>query len=239
MPSNARVNRTLRRLGLADLETDRVARFLSADAEDAAEIVRKALERFVDQIQRESDSKILTGYKAIKQKGSQIGKTKSDVKRRLQRSGAELVGDFEWIVYVDAPPGAGGYDDDKEFNLFNILDAGRPAYPNVERKVIPMFGVASDRFRKRTGGTGGASIAQPGRVRNVGRKKVARRDSNLREGYSHNYDPDKEVIIFTRGPIKAAPALHLYRRALKQAKDDLSGSGFKDWDVIYVGPLRN
>jgi len=235
MANEARVNRALRRLGLGGLETGRVEAFMAADAEAAAELVRQALERFLIQLQSNSVSKVLEGYDAVKETG-RTKKSKSSIRLRLQRSGVQLTGKFEWVVYVKAPEGASGYDD-KDFNLFDILSKGRPKYENPSGKAIPLFGAGSNRLQTRVGGKGGASIAKAGRVARVKGKKVARRDSALRKGYSHGYDPDKEVILFTKGPIAKVPAQFLYERALKQAKDDLSGSGFKDWDVIYVGPL--
>ena len=62
MANEVRVNRALRRLGFADLTTDRVEKFLSLDSEAAAELVRLALERFLDQIRADSRSGIFNGY---------------------------------------------------------------------------------------------------------------------------------------------------------------------------------
>lgn len=249
MPSNDRVNRTLKRLGLGDLETGRVERFLSADAEDAAEIVRKSLERFIEQISKDSASDALKGYTAKKQKGTEIGNTRAAVRRRLQRSGAELTADIEWIVYVEASGvhqrTASG--DENGLNLFNILDSGRKRLPHRAPTAppYPLFNLGNSRFEGQRSGAGGASISNAAKPRYTKGKKIAQRESRVRtpkgqpgEGYIHKYDPNKETIVFSRGPLKAMPAQNLYQRALKQAKDDLSGSGFKDWDVIYVGPLR-
>jgi len=242
MPNNDRVNRSLRRLGLGDMVTGRVERFLSADAEDAAELVRKALERFVDQINDDSKSDVLKGYHAVKKKVDS-----NENKRRLQRSGVQLITDLDWFVFVEASAAhqgtASGSPDG--LNIFNILDSGRKALPMKPKgQAYPLFNLGNNRLQGRRSGAGGASIANQARAKRVNRKTIAQRQSHIRtskgqpgSGYFHTYNPDEEVIIFSRGPLKAVAAKNLYERALKQAKDDLSGSGFKDWDVIYVGKV--
>jgi hypothetical protein len=201
--------------------TEDVFSTFEEDAEITAEIVRLALSDILDEIKLKSSTGTLDGYKAVKIPL----KEKQEV--ILPQSRFSVVGNFEWLIYVEARAEHIKLD----LNVFEALDQGRP--PLRQRSLAegpyPLWnssfgGVENRRVvsTKKRLSIGEGSGDGPRRTNEALRGK-----GNVPKGLR---------IPVTYGPVAEVKGLNLYDAALRRAKDRLSVKGLsRRWDVIKVG----
>lgn len=227
-----RVDKLAKRLGLVNFTRESVSSALNRDALGVANLVYNALQRQIDQINAESKTNALAGYSA------KVVHVANTTKVKLFKSGVDLSGDYEYAVYVE-PSGA---HNAFGINVFDILDAGRPALRerSKDESPYPLWGTPA---RGKPYKESNARISVGGSVRGPGGKFTIAKATSVKraiirpEPRKAAYDADVvKNLKFTHGPIAAVPAYFLYERARQAAKDEIAGAGFTLWDVIYVGP---
>lgn len=206
---------------------DQIRSALENEGEVAAQEVVDALQRIIDDLISTSGSGALQGYTSFAEQNP------VDTTIRLPKSGVTLKGKFEWFVTVVASSNHQQLD----LNVFNILDSGRKALPKRNPKSegpYPLWGADSGgRIRGR--GAGGSIVKK-------GSAKVIRGEPRKRSGSTAaNKNLGTGKLQATYGPIAATDALNLYDRALKIAKDRLSGVVTPGiWNVVLAqGDIPN
>lgn len=210
-----RVRKLAENLGIAP---DQVRDTMAGNSRQAAIVVQETLQRFINQIVDTSESGALQGYVAEIIEG--------DFETvRLPKSDFDITGQFKYLVVVKPS----SHHENLGINVFNILDTGRPQLPYKPTEVYPLWqstavqGIKQDRI---------LPVASGGKVA----RAVPVYATAIRTEPRRAYQTPDGKLGFTHGPISGTPAYHLYTRALQAAKDALAGSGFRQWDVIYVGP---
>lgn len=221
-----RVNRLAKQLGFPTPEA--VIEAFEKDAGLAADVLVDVLDNIIAQINANSRSNVLGGYKAVKEKISK----KTIV--RLAKSGIDLSGNYEYLVYVKS-----GHS--KKVNIFDRIDEGRPELPWRE-KPYALWSAALRRdaeTKKRRINVpfpSNARVSQQGDAiagqYPLGPDQVsASRQARGKRGKGR-------PMVFSRGPLAAIPAKNLYERALARAKDRLAVKGLSQYFEVIITPNR-
>lgn len=215
-----RVARLAKQLGVDTLEE--VQEAYTVDSNRAAQRVEEALKKVLKDLQSSSPTEVFSKYKVVKERLSD----KTTLK--LRKSGLEVTGTWDWLIYVEGPD---------EYNLFDVLDEGRKELP-YRTKPYPLWGAAlrerksppPEKFpsNSRVSGVGlrGSGKLAVNNPYGAGRSAAFGGSERPRGGQG---DP----MVFSRGPISAIKEKKLYERALERAKEALKGTGF-EWEVIIV-----
>ncbi len=202
---------------------EEVFALFEGDAEETAEIVRRALSDILDEIKLKSSTGTLEGYSAVK-----IPLTEKQ-EIILPQTSFSVVGNFEWFIYVEAS----GDHQKLDLNVFDALDQGRP---QLKRRTVaegpyPLwnsgFGVENLSNRRVIGTKKKLTIAE-------GSGDGPRRTNETWRGKGNV--PKGTRMPVSYGPLARIEPLNLYDAALRRAKDRLSVKGLsRRWDVIKVG----
>lgn len=221
-----RVQRLAKQLGMATPEE--VIEAFEKDAGLAADILVDVLDNIIAQINANSRSGVLNGYKAVKEKI-----TKKTVVR-LAKSGIDLSGGYEYLVYVKSAHS-------KKVNIFDRIDEGRPELPKRDKP----YSLWSAALRREAGSKkrrtnvpfpSNARVTERGDaiVGNypLGPEQVsASRQARGKKGKG-------TPMVFSRGPLAAIPAKNLYERAEARAKDRLAVKGLSKYFEVVITPNR-
>lgn len=220
-----RLNRLAKQLGVPTPED--VIKLFEEDSSAAADVLVDVLDTMIKSINANSRSGVLSGYKAVKEP---VGVTRI----RLAKSGIDLSGNYEWIVYVKAPSDHAG----AKTNVFDIIDEGRPELPYRE-KPYALWAAAlrkqpgSKSVRTRKPFPTNARVTQSGDRVAGNYPLAASRVSASRQGRGKG--ERGTPMVFSRGPLALIPAKLLYERALTRAKDRLSVKGLSQYfDVVLI-----
>jgi hypothetical protein len=209
MPISKRTLAVANRIGIAP---EQVKDYYNGQSLRVAEMVEEVLNGLIVNIQAQSASGALTGYKAFKEI---IG---SD-SLRMSRTGITITVD-KWFIGVLASE----HHRSQGLNVFDILDRGRKALPKKSygEAPYPIWGGPS----RVTGGGGGSRPTASAPTSSA----AVRREPRF------SIDQPEPPSSFRMGPIRAVAAKNLYDAAERVAKDRLAGIvDPKMWDVIRVG----
>lgn len=193
-----------------------LSKFYSEDADKAINAVKRALELMLSEIRALSPTGVFEGYYV------KVEKVGNKTKIRLPKSGVDISGQFEWLVYIQKPGG--------RWNVFDILNDGRKQLPYRE-KPYPLWGAALRQVKSppparfpsnsRIPGAGGFSGSNP-----MGLSRAA--------AYGGPERPRKgrgDPMVFSRGPLARIPKKFLYLRVLSRIEEL---PAFANWQISVI-----
>jgi hypothetical protein len=209
---------------LLGLDKSTIEETLRVQTLEAAEIVAEEFRRVLTQLQQDSQSGAFDGYTVVIDIEPYSITTKALGTVKAPRC----------HIYVQSPDHAPG-----GINLFDLLDAGRPALPvrSGGQSPYPMWNIGGvdnpilvARPHERRRRKGRFSISSPKSGFRGKRPEKLRYTLMGPKPANSQYSP----ALFTRGPIKAVPPDNLYKRIYENAKKKLRAQGFTLYELILA-----